>query len=194
MKSENLVRYAGFWNRFLAFIIDHIILGFIKIIFLIPFSSMFSLDFYDPFNDKKIYYTSSIAQDYQDPSVIFAVIFFYFLFILLLNAIFGWLYYTIFETSNKMATPGKMVLGIKVIDIYGNKLSFGKATGRYLGKYLSSLIVFVGYLMAAFTERKQALHDILANCLVVYEHQLSEIETTEITTVELNSDWSNYTI
>ncbi len=60
-----------------------------------------------------------------------------------------------------------MVLGIVVTDMNGQRISFGRATGRYLGKIISQIILFIGYLMIAFTEKKQGLHDIMASCLVV---------------------------
>jgi uncharacterized RDD family membrane protein YckC len=53
-----------------------------------------------------------------------------------------------------------------VTDLEGNRITFGRATGRYFGKYLSSLILLIGFIMAAFTEKKQALHDIMAGCLL----------------------------
>ncbi len=84
-----------------------------------------------------------------------------------LGSIIAWLYYAILESSSTQATVGKMALGIKVTDLSGNQIAFGKATGRYFGKYLSGLILGIGYLMVAFTEKKQGLHDLLAGCLVV---------------------------
>jgi len=59
------------------------------------------------------------------------------------------------------------VLGIVVTDMNGQRISFGRATGRYFAKIISQIILFIGYLMIAFTEKKQGLHDIMANCLVV---------------------------
>ena len=59
------------------------------------------------------------------------------------------------------------MLGIRVTDLGGRRISFAQATGRYLGKMVSSLAFCVGFMMAAFTERKQALHDIIAGTLVV---------------------------
>jgi uncharacterized RDD family membrane protein YckC len=79
----------------------------------------------------------------------------------------GWLYFALMESSSNQATLGKMALGIKVTDMDGNRISFGKATGRYFGRILSGLILCIGYIMIAFTDKKQGLHDILANCLVV---------------------------
>jgi len=81
----------------------------------------------------------------------------------------GWLYFALFESSGYQATPGKQVLGMKVTGIEGKSVSFAKATGRHFGKFLSGAILSVGYLMAGFTEEKQALHDRMAGCLVVNE-------------------------
>jgi len=88
-------------------------------------------------------------------------------FAILLSVIMSWLYFALMESSSRGATLGKMALGIRVTDLSGNRISFGKATGRYFGKIVSSMILMIGYLMAAFTERKQALHDMMAGCLVV---------------------------
>jgi uncharacterized RDD family membrane protein YckC len=60
-----------------------------------------------------------------------------------------------------------MALGIKVTDMKGGRLSFARATGRYFSKMISGLTIGIGYIMAGFTQQKQALHDIIAGCLVV---------------------------
>ena len=78
-----------------------------------------------------------------------------------------WLYFSIQESSWKQATIGKHLMGLKVTDQYGERLTFGRATGRHFGKLLSSAFLAIGYFMAGFTKRKQALHDILAGTLVV---------------------------
>jgi uncharacterized RDD family membrane protein YckC len=78
-----------------------------------------------------------------------------------------WVYEAILLSSEKQATVGKMVLGIIVTDMNGGRITFGRATGRHFAKWLSALILGVGFLMAAFTERKQALHDMIADTLVV---------------------------
>ncbi len=77
-----------------------------------------------------------------------------------------WLYFALMESSKFQGTIGKIVLGIIVTDIDGNRISFARATGRYFGKILSGLILFIGYIMAGFTEKKQALHDMMAGTLV----------------------------
>jgi uncharacterized RDD family membrane protein YckC len=60
-----------------------------------------------------------------------------------------------------------MALGIVVTDAQGQRVSFARATGRYFGKIISSIILYIGFIMVAFTEKKQGLHDIMADCLVV---------------------------
>jgi uncharacterized RDD family membrane protein YckC len=65
------------------------------------------------------------------------------------------------------ATPGKMVFGLRVATADGAPIGFGRATGRFFGKIVSGMIFNVGYLMVAFTSRKQGLHDMIANTVVV---------------------------
>ncbi len=81
--------------------------------------------------------------------------------------LFGsWLYEAFMESSAYQATIGKMIFGMKVTDLNGNRISFGQATGRHFAKWLSAMILGIGYIMVAFTERKQGLHDLLAGTLV----------------------------
>lgn len=79
----------------------------------------------------------------------------------------GWFYFAGMECSHYQATLGKLALNIYVCDMDGNRVSFLRATGRHFGKMVSTLILFVGYLMAAFTKQKQALHHKMAGCLVL---------------------------
>ena len=83
-----------------------------------------------------------------------------------MGLILGWLYSAIMESSAKQATLGKMAMGLVVTDEKDNRLTFGKATARYFAKWLSSMILMIGYIIAAFTEKKQALHDMIAGTLV----------------------------
>jgi uncharacterized RDD family membrane protein YckC len=85
----------------------------------------------------------------------------------LLGIVVAWLYYAIQESSPKQATLGKQALGIVVTDLQGKRIDFVKATIRYFSKIISSLILLIGYIMAAFTEKKQALHDMIAGTLVL---------------------------
>ena len=85
----------------------------------------------------------------------------------IVGTLVGWIYFSSFESSAKQATLGKMALGIKVTNIDGTRIGFGKATLRHFGKIVSLLTLFIGYVMVAFTEKKQGLHDKMAGCLVV---------------------------
>ena len=80
-----------------------------------------------------------------------------------ISLVIPWIYWGTMESSPKQATCGKMVFGLIVTDLEGKRISFGKATGRYVGR----LILFFGYILIGFTQRKQALHDIMVGCLVV---------------------------
>ena len=81
--------------------------------------------------------------------------------------VFGsWLYEAFMESSSYQATLGKMIFGMKVTDLNGNRISFGRATGRHFAKWISGMILCIGYIMVGFTERKQGLHDLLAGTLV----------------------------
>jgi uncharacterized RDD family membrane protein YckC len=148
------VRYAGFWKRFVAAIIDSMILGVVELIVFIPFLGALGLGI--------------VAHHDEEAGLafIFALISAY-LFAAMAALIAGWLYYALMESSTKQATLGKMAISIKVTDMAGNRISFGRATGRYFGKYVSALIMYIGFFMAGFTQQKQALHDIMASCLVV---------------------------
>ncbi|MGD0215101.1 MAG: RDD family protein [Terriglobales bacterium] len=85
----------------------------------------------------------------------------------LIATLFGsWLYEAFMESSSYQATLGKMIFGMKVTDLNGNRISFERATGRHFAKWLSAMTLFIGYMMVGFTERKQGLHDLLAGTLV----------------------------
>jgi uncharacterized RDD family membrane protein YckC len=136
------MNYAGFWKRFAASLIDLIItmIGGAIIGFFFGITM--------------------VAGGTDDPDVLESLG-------NILGFFLGWLYYSVMESSPTQGTLGKMALGIKVTDLSGDRVSFGKATGRYFGKIISVLILFIGFIMVAFTEKKQGLHDIMAGCLVV---------------------------
>ena len=86
-----------------------------------------------------------------------------------------WIYFAGLESSSKQATVGKIILSIIVTDMEGNRISFGKATIRHFAKILSGLLFYAGFVMIAFTEKRQGLHDMIAGCLVVKkEHHPGE--------------------
>ncbi len=84
-----------------------------------------------------------------------------------------WMYFAGMESSDKQATLGKLVIGLVVTDMEGERVSFSKATVRHFSKILSGLFLSFGYIMIAFTEKNQGLHDMIAGCLVVVkDHRL----------------------
>jgi len=149
--------YAGFWKRFLACLIDGLLLGAIGVLLLIPFFGLLGLG---------VGFADMENGDAASAGFVVAAIAAYGI-AMMVMAIGGWLYYAFMESSSRQATLGKMALGIVVTDMNGGRITFGCATGRYFGKILSSLIFYIGYIMAGFTQQKQALHDILASTLVI---------------------------
>jgi uncharacterized RDD family membrane protein YckC len=85
-----------------------------------------------------------------------------------------WLYFAVCESSRWQATVGKLALGLQVTDEYGRRIGFARATGRYFAKFVSVFSLGVGFLLAAWTGRKQALHDDMAGCCVVRKRGLAE--------------------
>ncbi len=84
-----------------------------------------------------------------------------------LGFIASWCYHASFECSSWQGSLGKMALGIRVTDLQGERIGFLRATGRHFGKLFSALTLMFGFLMIAFTEKRQGLHDMLSGCLVV---------------------------
>ena len=84
-----------------------------------------------------------------------------------LLAIVYWVY---FPSSDMMATPGKAVLGLKITDNDGNQISMGTAFMReILGKFVSAIVMYIGFLIVGFSDKKRGLHDMIAGTLVVYK-------------------------
>jgi len=152
------VRYAGFWLRFLAYLIDDLLLGFVGFLVSLPFIGGI------------VFSAIGISKDPEAAENIAAGVFgilgSIFGMILIIAAM-GWLYFALMESSKNQGTLGKMALGLKVTDMEGNRISFGRASGRYFGKILSGMILMIGYILAGLTEKKQALHDMISSCLVL---------------------------
>jgi uncharacterized RDD family membrane protein YckC len=88
------------------------------------------------------------------------------------GTLIAWGYAAFLESSEWQGTLGKRAVGIAVTDYNGKRVSFGRATGRYFGKFISGLTLMIGYFMVASTQKKQALHDIMAGTLVVTKEKL----------------------
>jgi uncharacterized RDD family membrane protein YckC len=83
------------------------------------------------------------------------------------NIITGWLYGALMESGSWQATVGKRSMRIKVVDMGGQRISFAQASGRHFGKYISTIILLIGYFMMLWDEKKQTLHDRMAGTLIV---------------------------
>ena len=135
------IAYGGFWRRFVAYFIDVIIVYIVSIVVGFLVGAVLG-----------------IARVNGD-----------------IIAFAGWLlgfaiwilYWATQESSEAQATLGKRALGMRVTDLNGQRISFGRALGRTFAKWISTLIFCIGYIMAGFTARKQALHDMIAGTLVV---------------------------
>ena len=88
-------------------------------------------------------------------------------YILLYSTLVIWAYNSGMESSPFQATLGKLALGLYVTDLKGQRISLKRATGRTFAKFLSIVTLLLGYLGAGFTSKKQALHDLVAGCLVL---------------------------
>jgi uncharacterized RDD family membrane protein YckC len=153
--------YAGFWLRFVAYIIDALILGIpiggIVLIILVltgAFGALSSMHVGDP------------------PDAVVGMlgmgIFGIYFGIITVGVVGGWLYYAYCESSTWQGTLGKKALGLIVTDLEGRPVTFGRASGRFFSKIITGLIPFgIGYMLAGFTAKKQALHDMIASCLVL---------------------------
>jgi len=135
---------AGFWRRAAAYAMDSIILGLamaVVVSALLPAEVLQRL------------VRGESSADWR-----------WFFWISLFGA---WLYFALLESSAWQATLGKRMLGLMVTDLDGQPVTFSRASVRYFGRILSGLPLGAGYLLAAFTPRRQALHDLLAGCLVL---------------------------
>ena len=142
--QQHYVQYAGFWLRFCAVFVD----GLVMFVIQFPIAWALGVPFWE---DRPAPGPAALNQ--------------------IASILIWWLYTALQESSVHQATLGKRAVGIVVTDTLGRRITFARATGRHFGQYISGLILGIGYLMAAFTQRKQALHDIMADTLVVRKPQ-----------------------
>ena len=144
--------YAGFWKRAVAAFIDGLVISFFVMIAL---CSIHGID-----------YEASTQAGKNIERIGQAI-----------GITIYWLYFALFESSSVQATFGKMAVGIKVTGAAGNRISFGRASARHFCKISSTVLFLAGYVMAAFTEKKQGLHDIMTGCLVVNKKVYTRTQT-----------------
>jgi len=142
-------RYAGFWIRFLAHIIDSIILGVV--------SSILQFSLLGPM--------LGLQNIENNPAAVFAALSAIGT-VGLVGLVIACTYEAVF-VAQMGATPGKMALGMKVVRPDGSRVDLGRAIGRYFAKILSGIILLIGYIMAGFDSEKRALHDMICDTRVV---------------------------
>jgi uncharacterized RDD family membrane protein YckC len=153
------VAYAGFWLRFVAFLIDAAISGFLSLILLVP---LFILT-----GAGAALSRIGSGEDLSDDVAAFVGIGFV-LGLIVITLGVSWLYYALSESSSWQGTLGKKMLNLTVTDLNGQPISFARASGRYFSKFITNLIpLAIGYILAGFTEKKQAIHDMISSCLVL---------------------------
>ena len=137
--------YAGFWIRFAAYIIDGLILGLISGVIMIP----------------TVLVSGFMLRD--KPPVMFAVVGLAYVLVMAIG-----LFYQLYFVGKKGATPGKKLLGLKIIREDGvTPVGYGKAFLRLIGYIVSGMILYIGFIMIAFTDKKRGLHDMIAGTYVV---------------------------
>ena len=156
--AASRVEYAGFWLRFLALLIDNVVMGIGFVLILIPLIFLTGLGGF----------LGELHPDEElNDAGVFVLIGLIFL-AATVSLVFTWLYHALMESSEWQATVGKKALGLVVTDMAGQRVSFARSTGRHFGKIITNMVpLLIGYIMAGFTEKKQALHDMLAGCLVL---------------------------
>lgn len=141
--NENNKSYGGFWKRVIAYLIDGLIIA-------VPVTMVFGTVIPDVMMAENVQATPFSVTVPQ-----------------LVMILASWVYFAGLESSEWQATVGKKILGMKVTDAAGERINFVKATIRYISKFLSSFIFMIGFIMVAFTAKKQGLHDFIAGTTVI---------------------------
>ena len=156
--------YAGLGRRFIAFIVDMILVLLTGGIVIAFFSLTNGL--------KYAYYMTVSGVSYHDlteagslDAALAPVVAAFGMLVIVVP----WLYFAGFESSRSEATPGKVLMSLRVTDLDGNKPAFARTTLRFFGKFISTLIIFIGFLMIGFTRRHQGLHDKIPGTVVLLQ-------------------------
>lgn len=157
-------RYAGFWKRFAAYLIDFLLLYIVEGVLAAGVVMM-------------------SPHEINVMAIVYGVVNFQ-----LVSVAIAWAYFALFESSPMQGTVGKYALGIYVTDGHGDPIGFWRATARYWLKPFSTLTLMVGWIMAAFTPRKQALHDLIAGTLV-FSREERILPTSDPADINLDEYW-----
>jgi len=156
--------YAGLGRRIIAFIIDFILI----LIFDLVVASVLGLLrgvqnlYFYAYQHAPI---ESLTPEGTRIALVTSIIASYGI----LFVVIPWLYYASFESSRSQATPGKVLMHAQVTDLEGSRVSYARATIRFFAKFISLVILFIGFIMIGLTKKKQGLHDKIAGCLVLLQ-------------------------
>lgn len=157
MTENTKAMYGGFFRRLIAYFIDNMILLVVGVALLGIYFAVAG-DF------------SSLEQtEVESATNTFDLI------VNIVGFIMGLFYWAVMESSSRQATVGKIVMRLAVTDYQGQRITFARGVGRYFGRLLGIIILFLGFLMALVTRRKQTLHDILTKTLVVKKDAMAEM-------------------
>jgi uncharacterized RDD family membrane protein YckC len=156
--------YAGLGRRFVAFIVDFII------ILLFDLVAMTVLGLTRGIQNSYFYFVQHIPVEQLTTegtmgAMLGSVLAAYGMVLIVIP----WLYFAGFESSRSQATPGKLLMHIVVTDMTGNKPTFARVTLRHFAKFVSALVILIGFLMIGLTQKRQGLHDKIAGCLVLLQ-------------------------
>jgi len=155
--------YGGLGRRFIAFIVDIILILIFDIVAVSVLGMIRGLQ-------NLVFYlqgqpVESLTVDGTTAALFGSIIAAYGFAIILVP----WIYFAGFESSRSQATPGKLLMKIVVTDLEGNKPTFARVTLRHFAKIISTLLIFTGFLAIGFTQKKQGFHDKIAGCLVLLQ-------------------------
>ena len=144
--------YAGFWRRWWGLFVDRIILGAL----LLPVGLALGLNVLWPFTTHE-----DIGPEW------FTQVLFGSLSMWLIRSFAEWVYFAVFHSSSRQATPGQILLGVHVTGLDGGRIGLARASARYFASWISAITAGIGFIAGAFTERRQTLHDMIASTLVL---------------------------
>ena len=160
--ASSQLRYAGFWLRFLAWLIDGTLV-FLPL-FLIGYF-LFSMAIgiaYVSMTRPELLQGGAESAEYVKPAIWMGwhvsgwVTF-----------LVAWLYRAGMESRRPQGTIGKLICRIKVTDERGQRVSFARASGRHFARLITNMTCGIGYIIAGFTAKKQTIHDLVSSCVVV---------------------------
>jgi uncharacterized RDD family membrane protein YckC len=158
--ASTIPLYASFGRRLVALILDIIIIGVLQSFVIVPVLAVLGLSFVpDIQNMENMDESQAVGMAAAIMGAIGTI--------WIISACISFFYFSLLESSKLQGTIGKLAMGVVVTDMEGNRISFGKAALRAIGRYVSYVILCIGFLMAAFTDKKQALHDMIASTLVM---------------------------